>query len=145
MSLQDGLQVNAQNTNSAYVSKTVNSDIISIPSLKNNDVGSGAHVINPQKAINKNFDTVGIADENDANAKVYANNNFITDGDSHKTALEKLDLAVFNGVGAGVDNNAFVEIILNAVNSFSVFEILYENELTGAGSFNSLTLNEVVL
>lgn len=96
MAINDGQKVDAQNSNAAFVSKTVNSDVIGIPSLKNNGVGSGAHVENPQKAINKAFDTAGIAGENDANAKVYANNNVILNGDNHKTAIEKLDNAVAN-------------------------------------------------
>jgi hypothetical protein len=146
MSISNTQPVDALNSNAAWVSKTVNSDIIGIPSLKNNGVGSGAHVINPQKAINKSFDTVGITDENDATAKVYANNNFIADGDNHKTAIEKLDAQlVVAGAGAGISAESFVEVkLLNSGGGFmfSIFELLYDSVYSIGGTADISTLKE---
>lgn len=145
MSLTDGQAVDAANTNAAFVSKTTNSDIISIPSLKNNDVGSGAHVLNPQKAINKCFDTDGITDEDDANAKNYSSNNFIADGDSRKTAIEKLDAQLATaGGGEGISSDSLIEITLldSSTLVFSKFEILYNAQFSVGGTAAIDTLKE---
>ena len=151
MAIQDGQPVDAQNSNAAFVSKTVNSDIISIPSLKNNDVGSGAHVVNPQKAINKAFEGVGTTGENDANINNYANNNFISDGDSRKTAIEKLDLAIKNvadnldDVGNNVEQFAIGGLIEVKLTSGIVvdFEQLYETTNLINGELEIENLSEV--
>ena len=148
MSINNGQPVDSPNSNAAFVSKTTNSDIIGIPSLKNNNVGSGPHVNNPQKAINKSFDTVGIVDENDAAAKTYANNNVILDGDSHKTCIEKLDVAIaMAGGGEGVSAESFIEVkLLSGVAMlFSTFELLYESIYTVAGGADISTLKEQIL
>jgi hypothetical protein len=151
MAIQNGLPVDAENSNAAFVSKTVNSDIFGIPSLKNNDVGSGAHVVNLQKAINKLFEGVGSTGENDATINEYANNNFILDGDSRKTAIEKLDQAIkdvadgLSNVESEVDQFAIsglVEIELKT-GYVSDFEQLFETTDQIGGEILIENLSEV--
>ena len=47
-----------------------------------------------QASLWKCFDVVGIAGEFDANALVYATNNYLTNGENHKQSLEAFDVAV---------------------------------------------------
>ena len=88
MSVKNG-QVADENTfNDGYLDKNEDTTTVNKISLHSDDVADGAHIESVQKAVNKSFDTTGIADEDDANAKVYATNNYITDGDNRKVAIE---------------------------------------------------------
>jgi hypothetical protein len=139
VSINDGQKVDAQNSNAAFVSKTTNSDIIGIPSLKNNDLGSGAHVVNPQKAINKAFEGIGTTGENDTTINNYANNNFINDGDNRKVAIEKLDAQIklnsddvtdIDGRVTDIESNASV---FNGDKTFTG-DVIIQGDLTVTGT-----------
>lgn len=78
------------------MSRLTDSDTVAKVGLKNtSDVDSGAIINNTQRAINKALDTVGATSESDATAKDYSSNNYITDGDNRKVAIEKLDTQLF--------------------------------------------------
>lgn len=47
-----------------------------------------------QASLWKCFDVSGIAGEFDANALIYATNNYLTDGENHKQSLEAFDVAI---------------------------------------------------
>lgn len=96
MSISDGQSATGANFNAAFLSRTQNSATIGEVTLNNtSNPNSGAQVVNAQRAINELFDADGTAGEGDAARKNYASNNYIADGDSRKTALEKLDQALF--------------------------------------------------
>jgi hypothetical protein len=91
--VNNGQKATDTNFNNAFLSRTQNSDTVGVVGLNNtSDVNSGAQIVNAQRAVNKLFDSDGTAGEADGNAKNYANNNFIVDGDSRKVAIERLDL-----------------------------------------------------
>jgi hypothetical protein len=93
VSVSDGQKANQTTFNNAFLSRTQNSDTVGVVGLNNtSDVNSGSQIVNAQRAVNKLFDSDGTAGEADGNAKNYANNNFIVDGDSRKVAIERLDL-----------------------------------------------------
>ena len=89
--VRNGQLANENTFNDAFMKENGDTTTIGKVGLNNSDPDSGAPISNAQKAINKAFDTVGIADEDDANAKVYSNTNYIADGDNRKQAIEKLD------------------------------------------------------
>ena len=94
MAVIDGEKVNAAVTNSRFISRTVDSNTVGVVDLDNTtDANSGAQVPNAQEAINENYDVSGTFYQ-DANAKVYATNNVIADGDNQKEAIEKIDVQV---------------------------------------------------
>ncbi len=95
MSIANGQKANATNLNAAWISKSANSTTTGVIDLDNTaDPDSGAQVENVQQAINETFDAAGITGIGDASRKVYADNNYVADGDSHKTAIGKLDIAL---------------------------------------------------
>lgn len=92
MAVSDGQAVNAAITNSALMSRTTNTSTTGVVDLNNtSDVDSGAQVTNSQQALNETFDAVGMTGIDDATRKNYSSNNVVTDGDSHKVAIGKLD------------------------------------------------------
>lgn len=109
--INDKQRVNALNSNAAWLAKNGDDATIGILSLENNDVASGDHVDNLQKAINKIYEGLGTTGENDTNINAYASNNYILDGDDRKEAIEKLDAQIKENtddivaLGAGVLSN----------------------------------------
>lgn len=100
MSVSDGQPINQSITNSAFLSRKVNSDTIGKVTLNNTtDPDSGAQIDNVQRYVNEIADSDGTLGEGDAARKDYANTNFIADGDSRKTAIEKLDAQAFTDEG----------------------------------------------
>lgn len=89
--VSDGQYANETTFNDAFMARNGDTDTIGKVGLLNNDVESGAHVTNPQGYINELADTDGVAGFQDPNRKVYANNNYIADGDDRKVAIGKLD------------------------------------------------------
>lgn len=90
--IKDGLDADQTNFNAAFVSRTADTSTTGKVSLSNTaDTNSGAVVVNAQRAINEAFDAVGITAEGDATRKTYSSTNVIANGDSHKTAIGKLD------------------------------------------------------
>ena len=111
-------ELSSNNTNTAYVSKSA--DDIKTGKMGLNKPAEGSEVISVQKSLNEIFDTQGTT-EGDVNAKVYANENNIANGDNQKTAIEKLDVAVqdnADGVQGIIDSkgvaNGFASLDNNA-------------------------------
>jgi hypothetical protein len=98
MSVVNGQIANQTTFNNAFMSRTApaTSTVAKI-TLANPDT---ATIVDAQKAINQNFDTLGVTGVDDADRKNYATNYVIANGDNRKVALEKLD-AKFAGVGFG--------------------------------------------
>lgn len=76
-------------TNAAYMSRTVNTSASGEITLSN--AGSGANINNLQAAINKIFSSSGVGGENNASSNTYTEENYIANGDSYKTGIDKLD------------------------------------------------------
>lgn len=92
MSVSDGQKSSAETFNNAFVSKTVDSEVQAVITLNDtSDPDSGNEISNLQEAVNEIFDSVGIAAVGDSTKDNYANQNFISNGDSRKTAIGKLD------------------------------------------------------
>lgn len=92
MAIIDGQDVNASVTNAAFVSRTDDTNTVGVLALENTtDPDSGASVDNTQQAINETFDAVGMTGIDDATRKNYSSNNVVANGDSHKTAIGKVD------------------------------------------------------
>ena len=88
-------------TNTAYVSKIA--DDIKTGKFTLANPLEGTSILSVQKSINQIFLNQGTT-EDDVNAKVYANENYITNGDSQKTCIEKLD-ASLDGVNTDLVNH----------------------------------------
>ncbi len=89
----NGLPVNSAVVHAEFMSRTEDTSTVAKISLNNtSDVNSGATIANVQRAINKAFEAVGINNEADTGVNTYNTNNFITNGDSKKEAIEALDL-----------------------------------------------------
>lgn len=98
MSVSNGQIANASTFNSAFLSKTT--DDVKAAKLGLNDTidpFSGGSIDNVQGLLNELIFTIGNAGENDSNRNAYSSNVIISDGDSRKTAIEKLD-AAFTGL-----------------------------------------------
>jgi len=93
MSVVNGQLANQTTFNQAFMSRLAPTTS-TVSAVKLENPASGATIDSAQTAINKAFDTVGILNETDATAKQYATENYIEDGDSHKTAIEKFDVAL---------------------------------------------------
>jgi len=92
LSLIDGQDVSAAITNAAFVSRTTDTNTVGVLALENTaNVSSGALITNAQRAVNETFDAVGMTGEGDATRKNYSSNKIVTNGDSHKVAIGKLD------------------------------------------------------
>lgn len=88
MGVLNGQLANQDTFNEAFLDKNADTETSNKITLSDPDEGSTVDSV--QGSINEIFDTQGTS-EGDANAKVYANTNYIADGDSQKTAIEKLD------------------------------------------------------
>lgn len=94
MAVENGGPVEASYTNSKLLSRTQDSSTIGRVGLLNtSDPNSGNIVNNAQRAINKSFETLGIAGEADTLALQYASQERIVDGETFKQSIEKLDQA----------------------------------------------------
>jgi hypothetical protein len=74
--------------NNAFVSKQA--DDTKVGKFALNKLSEGSQIFSVQKSLNELFDVSGTG-EGDPNAKNYANQNYIANGDSQKVAIEKLD------------------------------------------------------
>lgn len=96
MPVTNGQLANQTTFNSAFMSRTdPETQTVAKVKLENPDVVSGPYIANIQRALNKCFEGLGATGEADANVNNYANNNYIVDSDSRKTAIEKLDAQLF--------------------------------------------------
>jgi hypothetical protein len=111
MSISDGVPATAANFNGAFLSRTQNSATVGVVGLNNSvDPNSGSQIVNTQRAINELFDADGTSGEGDAARKDYASTNYIADGDSRKTAIEKLDQALAVIAGAAMGTSPEIEV-----------------------------------
>lgn len=94
MAVSNGQDANQTTFNSAFISRTQDSDTIGKVGLNNtSDVNSGAQIVNTQRLINEVRDATGVAGEGDTNSKVYSSTNYVANGDDRKVAIGKLDTA----------------------------------------------------
>lgn len=92
MSVVNGQIANQTTFNNAFMSRTApTTQTTAQVALENAEPESGAFVENTQRAINKAFEGVGATGEADTTINDYASNNYISDGDNRKVAIEKLD------------------------------------------------------
>jgi hypothetical protein len=136
MSVNNGENVEASLVNSRYMSRTTNTSTTGVVALNNaSDPNSGPSVSNTQRAINETFGTVGIAGVGDPNALNYSSEKVISDGDTHKEAIEKLD-AEFSGTGghahSGVDGDGTKISASNLDNFNKLFSAWQDFSLVGA-------------
>lgn len=106
--VSDGQPVNAAVTNAAFLDKQIDDAAAGKIGLHNTDfANSGYFALNAQKYLNKIATTIGLvytsngSAESDATSNTYSSNNVITNGDTYKVAIGKLD-AQF---GSGASNN----------------------------------------
>lgn len=94
MSVSNGQVANATTFNNAFVSKTATSGniVTGIVAMANvTDVNSGASFTNTQRYINETADSDGTVGIGDATRKTYSSNTVVSNGDSRKIAIGKLD------------------------------------------------------
>jgi len=121
MSVVNGQIANQTTFNTAFLSRTApNTSTVAILALQNSQSQSGASVDNVQQALNETFDAVGMSGTNDATRKNYASQTVITNGDSHKTALGKID-AKFNGTTGHAHTGAAGDGALISANTLANF------------------------
>lgn len=77
--------------NAAYLSRTTNTSASGVISLLNSDSNN---VTDLQKALNKIFQSTGVGTENNISSNNYTDENYISNGDAYKLALDKLDQAL---------------------------------------------------
>lgn len=96
MSVSNGQSANATTFNGAFVSRTSDTSTVGVLTLNNtSNPNSGAQVTNAQRALNEIFDAVGMTGEADAGRNTYTSSFVVSNGDSRKVAIGKLD-AEFN-------------------------------------------------
>jgi hypothetical protein len=99
VSVTNGQDANQGTFNSAFLSRTTDSDTTAKVGLKNtSDANSGAVINNAQRLINEVRDAVGVTGEGDATRKDYSSTTTVANGDTHKVAIGKLDAAIGGAV-----------------------------------------------
>lgn len=95
MAVSNGQDANQTTFNSAFISRTQDSDTTAKVGLKNtSDPDSGAVINNAQRLINEVRDAAGVAGEGDTSSKTYSSTAFVANGDDRKVAIGKLDAAL---------------------------------------------------
>jgi hypothetical protein len=82
--------------NATFLDKTIDDIKKGKLSLYKTSLVEPLFIDDVQASLWKCFDVVGIAGEFDANALIYATNNYLTDGQTHKESLEAFDVAIKN-------------------------------------------------
>lgn len=139
--VNDGQKINASVTNSAFISRTSDSNTTGVVSLDNtSDVDSGASVPNTQQAHNETFDAVGMTGIDDTTRKDYSSNEVVTNGDSHKVAIGKVDAEFNNATGhahsgsAGDGTPISVANVANLNQYFAYWQSVTEDSITGSSA-----------
>jgi len=90
LSVNNGQPGNQTTFNSAFLSRTTNSNTIGKIDLENVSTTS---LVDLQRIINELLDQQGLDNQaaTDANAKVYSSNNVVSNGDDQKVSIGKLD------------------------------------------------------
>jgi hypothetical protein len=107
--------------NNAFISKQAND--VKVGQLGLNKASEGNQVFSVQKSVNELFDVSGTG-EGDPNAKNYANQNYIANGDNQKVAIEKLDA----NLKATYDT---VDAHINSTDAHLAENINYDNTTSG--------------
>lgn len=120
MAVSNGQLANEDTFNEGFMSRTTDTSTTGKVDLEEN---STTDIIDAQRVINEIADTVGTTPQaaTDANAKEYANNNVIIDGENHKQGLEKLDAEFDPSTGHthnGTDSARVDAANLSNVNNF---------------------------
>ncbi len=111
-------ELSSASANAVYLLKTEDDIITGILSLQQGgDVNK--YVSNLQEYLYSIADIIGIVGEGDPNAKIYANTNYIANGDDRKVAIEKLDAQA----QVNADNIANNLVLINQ-NAQSIADIL---------------------
>ena len=112
--------------NAVYLLKSEDDTIVGILSLENG-VDVNKYVSNLQEYLREIATTDGIVGEGDPNRLIYANENYIANGDNRKVAIEKLDaqaLVNANGVASNLllinANASDIQDILDSIGVDSV-------------------------
>lgn len=104
--------------NAVYLLKTENDTITGILSLQNGgDVSK--HITDLQEHLWTIGEIVGFVGESDPNALIYANENYIANGDSRKVAIEKLDAQMLINT-----NNIASNLVLITQNASDIQDII---------------------
>lgn len=124
MSVLNGQLANQTTFNNGYMSRTdPTTSTVAVVQLNNALPISGPSISNVQQAINELFQACGLTGVGDTGANNYATEYVITDGDSYKEAIEKLDL-VFKGVGghshSGLDGDG-AKILADNLDNFNFY------------------------
>lgn len=116
-----GQELSSNSANSVYLLKTEDDTITGILSLEQGG-DLNTYVSNLQSYLYSIADIIGIAGEGDPNAKIYANTNYIADGDNRKVAIEKLDAQAkinADNIAANLvligNNTAAIQAILDSI------------------------------
>lgn len=107
--------------NNAFVSKQA--DDTKVGRFALNKLSEGSQIFSVQKSLNELFDVSGTG-EGDPNAKNYANQNYISNGDNQKVAIEKLDA----NLKATYDT---VDAHINSTDAHLAENIDYDNTTSG--------------
>lgn len=138
MSVTNGQKSSAAVFNAAFVSKIINSVMQGVLGLSNTLVPeSGAVIVNAQRAINETFDAVGMSGEGDSTRKNYVSTIYISNGDSHKSAIAKLDAALDALATSGIPTSTTPgQIVLqNNVSGIDIPDLLFDSSLIRSFEF----------
>ena len=116
-------------TNTAYVSKIA--DDIKTGKFTLANPSEGSTIVSVQKSLNEIFENQGYT-EGDVNAKNYASTNYVSNGDSQKQAIEKLDNQAFLD-----ETNLNNHIASNTAHA--AIDITYDNTDSGLTATNAKT------
>jgi hypothetical protein len=103
--------------NAAFMSRTSDTSTTGKVALSNSL--SGTNIINLQQYINEIKEALGLTGEGDATANDYTEQNYITNGDSYKVAIDKLDQAL-KDISDIIEDG---EIFLKSYSNDSLYEI----------------------
>jgi len=126
MPISFGSKLSSAVANATFLDKTIDDETVGILGLNSPALASGSPVANPQGYINEIASTSGIDFFGDPDGTVYSSENYITNGDSRKVAIGKLDTQV----KVNADNISSNSSLISAITP-----IIYANEsLSAAGS-----------
>lgn len=135
MSVNPNDPVKAQVVNNAFISRTAGStSTTAIVAFKNNQPESGSHVNNIQFSINQIYEAVGIDLENDDAYNDYSSENYISDGDNRKVAIEKLDTQLKLTQDDVDDHESRIQVIEGSNSTFYGFKI-FQDDVLVMGNF----------
>jgi hypothetical protein len=127
--VSDGQNATETTFNDAFMARNGDTDTSGVVSLLNALPASGAAIPNTQKYINKLADVDGVLSENDVTAKDYSSNNYISNGDSRKTAIEKIDVKLDDLQDQVTDHDGELVVLDSRVDAVELTIIDHENRI----------------